>query len=137
MKNIYIPIDTKKLLEPIDLKKLITKDSDTGKGNRVFCPFCQKQHSGGPAMRIKDELYNCYGCGTYGDAIDYIQQRDNVDFLEACRRLGWDGEPQDKATIQKAKTERVIRRAEEDQKRADQLDKLLAEYATDEIWLAF
>jgi hypothetical protein len=88
-------------------------------------------------MMIKDERYFCFGCGIYGDAIDYIQQRDQVDFMEACKHLGWKGERQDSEAIQKAKIERMVHRAEADKTRALQLDKLLAEYTLEEIWLSY
>uniref|UniRef100_A0A7S4BBS2 Toprim domain-containing protein n=1 Tax=Chrysotila carterae TaxID=13221 RepID=A0A7S4BBS2_CHRCT len=54
---------------------------------KAFCPF----HAGGsertPSMHIEDKRYHCYGCNADGDAIQFIQQYDNVDFREALRTL--------------------------------------------------
>ena len=50
------------------------------------CPFHQETT---PSFCVhKDNRWSCFGqCGAHGDAIDYIQKRDNVNFIQAVRSL--------------------------------------------------
>lgn len=130
-------IDTIAILKSIDLYAMIERDTESAKGKRLFCPFCQAAHTGGPAMQIFDDRFHCFGCGIHGDAIDYIQKRENVDFMEACRRLGWNGGQPDPLAIQQAQIARQQARMEQEKARANKLDALLAEFTHDEIWAAF
>lgn len=131
-------IDTTALLSSINLHDLIERDAgETGKGKRIYCPFCQVSFTGGPALQVFGEKYHCFGCGAHGDAIDYMQKRDGVDFVEACRRLGWNGGEQDAQSVQRALIERQQRKIEQDRQRANRLDEVLAEFSHDEIWAAF
>jgi hypothetical protein len=107
------------------------------KNHRVLCPFCQAAHTGGPAMHIYADTFYCFGCGARGDAIDYIKLRDKVDFIEACKRLGWNGGAVDVQTVERMKAEHAARMDEHKQQRAAELDQMLAEYTADEIWGAY
>jgi DNA primase len=91
-------IDLPALLERVDLLALTERDTElrkvatTGGGEYAGpCPFC------GGVDRFRVQPYNdskgrwmCRHCteGRWRDAVAYVQRRDNVDFLEACKRLG-------------------------------------------------
>jgi hypothetical protein len=130
-------IDTFGLLQGISLRDLIERDTMPAKNHRVLCPFCQAAHTGGPAMHIYADTFYCFGCGARGDAIDYIKLRDKVDFIEACKRLGWNGGAVDVQTVERMKAEHAARMDEHKQQRAAELDQMLAEYTADEIWGAY
>lgn len=130
-------IDTEKLLSDTCLLELIERDTRPAKGTRLFCPFCQCESSNGPALQVYDRRYHCFGCGAGGDAIEYVIRRDNVDFKEACIRLGWKGEAITSDELQKSQMEYSVKRQESDNERAERLAQLLAEYTTEEIWLAY
>lgn len=133
-------IDTINLLQSVNLTELIARDSETAKGGRVWCCFCQpggSANNNSPAMSIRGNYFRCFGCGASGDAIDFLMQRDRIDFLEACHRLGWDGYEPDKAEVERRKNEAQIKAALERDKRAVELDALLADYSAEEIWLAY
>jgi len=51
------------------------------------CPFHDDR--GRPNLHVYPETdsYYCFRCAVGGDAIDFVRRRENVGFLEACRRL--------------------------------------------------
>lgn len=53
------------------------------------CPF-HDDHQ--PSFRVVDDgdrgHFHCFGCHAHGDVIDFVMRRDQVAFVEACRRLG-------------------------------------------------
>ncbi len=53
------------------------------------CPFCggKDRFRVWPEARPRARFW-CRGCGRQGDAAQYVSYRDEVDFVEACRRLG-------------------------------------------------
>jgi hypothetical protein len=133
-------IDTINILQTINLAQLIGRDTETVKGGRMYCPFCQvggRDFNNAPALSVRGQYYHCFGCGANGDAIDYVMQSDKVDFIEACHRLGWDGHEPDKAEVERRKNAQQIKAALERDKRAADLDALLADYSAEEIWLAY
>lgn len=64
----YIPIQTK------------------GGKKMACCPFHQEKT---PSFNILDEkgFYHCFGCGTNGDAINFLQQHLGISFIEAVKEL--------------------------------------------------
>jgi hypothetical protein len=64
-------------------------------------------------------------------------QIDNVGFVEAANRLGWDGQVKDNQEIERRARERAAQTQIESKRRADELDAMLAEYTTEEVWAAF
>jgi hypothetical protein len=133
-------IDTAALLQGIDLPSLIAKDTDGPAKNRMFCPMCQEggaAHNNSPALSVRDGYYHCFGCGAEGDAISYVMTRDEVNFQEACKRLGWDGYEPDKAELARRNIERQIELDKQQVQRAAELNALLADYSAEEIWHAY
>jgi hypothetical protein len=132
-------IDTMAIIAKIDLRRLIERDSgsDITTGKRTYCPFCQRVKRSTPALQVYDNRYYCFGCGAGGDAIDYIKRRDNVDFQEACRRLGWNGGQIDEKELMKSQEEYIFRKKEDEKKRIERLDQILSEYSAGEIWAAY
>lgn len=53
------------------------------------CPFCggRDRFRVWPEHPIGRGRFWCRGCGTQGDAIDYLRQRDGIGFRDACARL--------------------------------------------------
>jgi len=60
----------------------------TKSGGKMWgpCPFHQETT---PSFCVhKDNRWSCFGqCSSHGDVIDYIQKRDNVNFIQAVRNL--------------------------------------------------
>lgn len=52
-----------------------------------LCPFHNEKS---PSFTVNDAkgFYHCFGCGAHGDMFDFIMRQEQVEFPEACRRLG-------------------------------------------------
>jgi DNA primase len=90
-------IDTQSIIESTDLLALIQPDthlkrvaSSEGGEYAGPCPFC----GGEDRFRVQPQArrWLCRGCtnGQWQDAIDFVEHRDRVGFLEACKRLSPD-----------------------------------------------
>jgi DNA primase len=58
-----------------------------GKGDRFgLCPFHDEKS---PSFSVNDVkgFYHCFGCGAHGDALDWLQKIDGLDFAGAIERL--------------------------------------------------
>ena len=61
-------------------------------GNKFvgLCPLHGEDH---PSFYIfADNRFKCFGCGEYGDAVDFLRLVYGYDFLEALRHLGINGQ---------------------------------------------
>ena len=84
-------VDTRALLERVDLAALIEGDLGQpacreGRWLKWTCPF----HDDGktPSLGVAGNRWKCFGCGRSGDAIDWLREREELSFREACKRLG-------------------------------------------------
>lgn len=96
----YVPVPDREGGELMDttninLLSLIGRDvklkkvAGTGGGEwHSACPFCGGKDRFRVQPHHKPARYACRNCGASGDAISYVQRRDNVDFLTACAILG-------------------------------------------------
>lgn len=82
-------IDTKTLLQTIDLTDLIA--SDLGQpiktsGKYVFfrCPF---HNENTPSFAVTPDRYYCFGCHASGDGIKWLMDYRGMSFLDACKAL--------------------------------------------------
>jgi DNA primase len=57
-----------------------------GENYRGLCPFHEDTT---PSFTVnpKENLWNCFGCGTGGDVIRFVELIDQVDFTQAVKRL--------------------------------------------------
>lgn len=78
-----------RIKESIDLADIVAENVNLKRsaGGRLVgcCPFHEEKT--GSFTVYPDGHYYCFGCGKGGDVITYVQQRDNVSFAEAVRRL--------------------------------------------------
>ena len=84
-------VDTRALLERVDLAALIEGDLGQpacreGRWLKWTCPF----HDDGktPSLGMAGNRWKCFGCGRSGDAIDWLREREELSFRDACKRLG-------------------------------------------------
>lgn len=79
--------DIKSLKERIDLVKVVSHyQSLEKKGNSYvgLCPFHPDRH---PSLRVDPQkgLYHCFSCGAGGDALGFVQKKEECGFGEAVR----------------------------------------------------
>lgn len=82
------------------------------------CPFHSEKTG---SMRIKNNKFKCYGCGEFGDVIDFIVKIENLSFSESinflCSMFGFDN------TIKlSAKRVAELNRIQKDKQAQAQLD---------------
>lgn len=66
--------------EVVQLKK-------SGREFKGCCPFHEEKT---PSFYVNPAkgVYNCFGCGESGDAIDFVRKRQGLDFVEAVKLVG-------------------------------------------------
>ena len=55
--------------------------------NMIRCPFHNDRH---PSMKLNDDYFYCFGCGTYGDVIDLTCKLFDVAPIDAAKQLAVD-----------------------------------------------
>lgn len=79
------------VLQAIDFrgfyKRHIPKFEPNGKAEvQCLCPFHEDEN---PSLSVNVEtgLFNCFGCGEKGNAIQFLQKREGIGFKEALKRV--------------------------------------------------
>lgn len=85
-------IDTKALLERVNIVDVIDARvplSKSGVEWEACCPFHTEKT---PSFKVNQakQIFQCFGCGEHGDAIEFLVKYEGVSFKEACRILGAD-----------------------------------------------
>lgn len=75
--------------EKIDIVQIIEKYvklKQTGKNFSGLCPFHKEKT---PSFIVSPDIqrYKCFGCGVSGDIFNFVQEIENIDFVEALERL--------------------------------------------------
>lgn len=71
-------------------KEYPIQDLYTGKlhkAGRLLCGKCPFHSEKTASFYIKENKYKCYGCGVWGDSIDFYKRLNNVDFIRAVKAL--------------------------------------------------
>lgn len=132
-------IDTQKICQDFDLLAQAMRDTELKKVGANWwagpCPLCGQ---GVDRFQIKtkgnETKWYCRGCGhdRYHDAIDYVMNRETVDFFEACRRMAtghlsdYETDPAKLAEFEQARQRQAISERQERERR-------LLEFSTREI----
>ena len=53
----------------------------------VCCPFHNDRT---PSMKLNDDYFYCFGCGTHGDVIDLVARLFNLSSYDAAKKLAYD-----------------------------------------------
>ena len=71
------------IVDVIKEKVNLTKNGANFKG---LCPFHNEKT---PSFNVSSskQFYHCFGCGAHGDAIKFLQEHDNLTFIEALTKL--------------------------------------------------
>ena len=51
------------------------------------CPFHDDRH---PSMKLNEDYFYCFGCGTTGDVIDFVARLFGLSSYEAAKKLAYD-----------------------------------------------
>ena len=79
-------------IEDINIKEVIESEASGEKFNRynkIKCPIHgEKTASLSVRHNGQKGIYKCFGCGSSGDAINFIKDLKGVNYVEACKYLG-------------------------------------------------
>src|ERR1700692_3513839 len=51
---------------------------------KALCPLHTEKT---PSFSLNGQLWKCFGCGAKGDVLDFIEQKESLDFPQALARL--------------------------------------------------
>lgn len=75
-------------LRRIDVRSIVERDLGQGRrsGDRVMyrCPFHEDST---PSLAVRQIDWRCFGCGKYGDGINWVMMYHNLRFVQACERV--------------------------------------------------
>lgn len=77
------------LLDHIDIIQVISgvvSLKRAGRNHKGLCPF-HSEKTPSFSVSADRQFYHCFGCGAAGNAIDFIMQSENLDFLDALETL--------------------------------------------------
>ncbi|BAS67611.1 CHC2 zinc finger domain-containing protein [Bathymodiolus septemdierum thioautotrophic gill symbiont] len=55
------------------------------KANRGKCPLCESSSN---SFSVNSDYFNCFKCGGKGDVVEFVQQTQGLDFVNAMKLLG-------------------------------------------------
>ena len=60
----------------------------SGKEYKCLCPFHSDRHIGSFTVSPAKNIYHCFSCQAHGDAVQFLIDYENLNFLDAIRWLG-------------------------------------------------
>ena len=78
-----------KLIPAVDLVKLINQYVPLKKSGANWTACCPFHNEKTPSFFVSPSrnMFNCFGCGEHGNALDFIMKYKNIDFVEAVEEL--------------------------------------------------
>lgn len=56
---------------------------------KACCPF-HSEKTASFFVTVQKNSFTCYGCGAHGDAIEFVMRKENLPFIDACKRIAQD-----------------------------------------------
>tara|TARA_B100001248_G_scaffold72066_1_gene51071 strand:+ start:63 stop:1745 length:1683 start_codon:yes stop_codon:yes gene_type:complete len=77
------------VLSSTDIVDVIKEKVDLTKNGANFKGLCPFHNEKTPSFNVSSskQFYHCFGCGAHGDAIKFLQEHDNLTFIEALTKL--------------------------------------------------
>ena len=79
--------DLKSQLNIVDVIGRVVPLKRAGSNYKGVCPFHNEKT---PSFVVSEQkqIFTCFGCGASGDVIGFTMKYYNLDFMEACEKLG-------------------------------------------------
>ena len=79
--------ELKSQLNIVDVVGRVVPLKRAGSNYKGVCPFHSEKT---PSFVVSDQkqIFTCFGCGATGDVIEFTKRYYNLDFIEACEKLG-------------------------------------------------
>ncbi len=77
------------ILKQVDIVKVISYYQPVIKKGREYVAICPFHDDSNPSMHISPEkqIFKCFVCGTGGNAINYVERRENLPYFEALKKV--------------------------------------------------
>lgn len=78
------------VLKQIDIVEIVshyTKLQKRGRNYTCLCPFHDDKKLGNFYVSQEKQFFKCFSCGTSGNAINFVQKRENITYIEALRKV--------------------------------------------------
>ncbi len=78
------------ILKQIDIVEIVshyTKLQKRGRNYTCLCPFHDDKKLGNFYVSQEKQFFKCFSCGTSGNAINFVQKRENITYIEALRKV--------------------------------------------------
>jgi DNA primase len=100
-----------------NLSDIVGRHTKLKKRGRELIGLCCFHHERTPSLEVNDAkgFYHCFGCGSHGDAIQFLVQKDGLSFMDALKTLLGDEFPV------VSEEERAKRKAEDAQLTAERI----------------
>jgi len=78
------------VLSATNLVELIGRTVSLKKRGKNYIGLCPFHSEKTPSFNVDPtrQYFRCFGCGAKGNAIDFVIQRDRVEFIDALKQLG-------------------------------------------------
>ncbi|NRA73942.1 MAG: DNA primase [Rickettsiales bacterium] len=78
-----------KIHDIVRISDVISKKVKLQKKGKDFFGLCPFHHEKSPSFSVNDEknFYHCFGCGAHGDSIKFVQDTQNLNFVDAVKSL--------------------------------------------------
>ena len=89
--GLYTQESIDRVKDAIDMVELVGQRSElrrAGRGWSGLCPF-HDERSPSFSVNAENKLYYCFGCGASGDAIQFVQETEGLDFKETIELLAF------------------------------------------------
>lgn len=77
------------ILDQVNIVDLISRYVPLKRGGRNYMGLCPFHNEKTPSFSVSEEkqLYHCFGCQASGNAIGFVMEKENLDFLDAIEYL--------------------------------------------------
>ncbi|MCR4879426.1 MAG: DNA primase, partial [Bacilli bacterium] len=77
------------ILKQVDIVKVISYYQPVIKKGREYVAICPFHDDSNPSLHISPEkqIFKCFVCGTGGNAINYVERRENLPYFEALKKV--------------------------------------------------
>ena len=79
----------KNQVDIVDVISQVVPLKRAGANYKGLCPF-HNEKTPSFVVSEQNQRYNCFGCGAYGDVIDFVMRHYNMDFSDAVEKLASD-----------------------------------------------
>lgn len=111
----------KKLKDTVSLYDIINNEIQLKKSGSYYITKCPFHDEKTPSFKVKqsDNHFKCYGCGAYGDVIDFIVKLKSISFQDAVRYI---------ANQKNFELEETSNEVKKPQPRLEKIDKVYIDY---------